>query len=88
LARRHARRTSVLRRLLELLALALAGRAASRLADTFGVAVSRDTLIRMVRALPDPEIGQVTMLGRWHMAVARVGEDGRPARLVHVLLGR
>lgn len=63
LARRRARRTSVLRRLLELLALALAGRAASRLADRFGIAVSRDTLIRMVRALPDPEIGQVTVLG-------------------------
>jgi transposase len=54
LARRHARHTSVLRRMLELLALAVAGRAASRLANRFGIAVSRDTPIRMVRALPDP----------------------------------
>jgi transposase len=63
LARRYARNTSPLRRLLELLALALAGRAGSRLADMLGVTVSRDTLIRLVRALPDPEIGQVTVLG-------------------------
>jgi transposase len=63
LARRHARNTSPLRRMLELLALALAGRAGSRLAETLGITVSRDTLIKLVRSLPDPEIGQVTVLG-------------------------
>jgi transposase len=62
-ARRHARNTSPLRRMLELLALALAGRAGSRLAQLLGITVSRDTLISLVRALPDPEIGQVTVLG-------------------------
>ncbi|MGW0811316.1 transposase family protein [Nonomuraea sp. NPDC002799] len=60
---RHARRTSLLRRLLEVLALALAGRAGSRLAALMGIGVCRDTLIGLLRALPDPEIGQVTVLG-------------------------
>jgi transposase len=49
--------------MLELLALALAGRAGSRLAEMLGITVSRDTLIKLVRSLPDPEIGQVTVLG-------------------------
>jgi transposase len=60
---RHQRRTAGLRRLLERVALALAGRAGSRLARALGAAVSRFTLIRLVRALPDPQIGQVTVLG-------------------------
>ncbi|MEV4362696.1 ISL3 family transposase [Nonomuraea sp. NPDC049625] len=63
LTQRYARRTNLLRRLLELMALALAGRAASRLLERLGVRVGRDTLIGLVRALPDPEIGQVTVLG-------------------------
>jgi len=32
-------------------------------AGTLGIAVSRTTLIRLIRALPDPPIGQVTVLG-------------------------
>ena len=63
LTQRYARRTMLLRRLLELIALALAGRAASRLLGLLGVDACRDTLIQLVRALPDPEIGQVTVLG-------------------------
>ncbi|MFI7148437.1 ISL3 family transposase [Nonomuraea sp. NPDC050022] len=63
LAGRHARNTRLLRRMLERLALALAGRAASRLLNMLGVMVSRDTLIRLIRALPDPEFAQVTVLG-------------------------
>ena len=53
----------LLRRLLELMALALAGRAASRLLALLGVGACRDTLIQLVRDLPDPGIGQVTVLG-------------------------
>jgi transposase len=60
---RHQRRTPVLRGLLERVALALAGRAGTRLAGALGAMVSRFTLIRLIRALPDPEIGQVTILG-------------------------
>lgn len=63
LTQRYGRRTMVLRRLLELVALALAGRAASRLLALLGVDVCRDTLIQLVRALPDPETAQVTVLG-------------------------
>src|SRR5207245_3975768 len=51
------------RSVLEAVALALAGRAGARLAGALGIAISRTTLIRLIRALPDPEIGQVTVLG-------------------------
>jgi transposase len=65
LAPRLQRRTPLLRRLLDLVALALGGRPGSRLAAALGMAVtaSPTTLIRLLRALPDPEIGQVTVLG-------------------------
>ena len=59
----YQRRTAQLRGLLEKVALALAGRAGSRLAAALGRVVSRFTLIRLVRALPDPEAGPVTVLG-------------------------
>ena len=59
----YQRRTASLQALLEKVALALAGRAGSRLAAALAVIVSRFTLIRLVRALPDPEAGQVMVLG-------------------------
>jgi transposase len=62
-ALRHQRRTPLLRSLLEAVALALAGRAGARLARALGTVISRTTLIRLIRALPDPGIGQVTVLG-------------------------
>ena len=62
-ALRYQRRTPLLRSLLEAVALALAGRAGARLARALGVAVSRVTLIRLIRVLPDPVIGQVAVLG-------------------------
>jgi len=63
LTARHQRRTTGLRSLLEQVALALAGRAGSRLARALGAIVSRCTLIRLIRALPDPGIGTVAVLG-------------------------
>ena len=57
---RHQHRTPPMRSALEAVALALAGRAGARLAGALGTAVSRTTL---TRALPDPAIGQVTVLG-------------------------
>lgn len=59
----YQRRTASLRAVLEKVALALAGRAGGRLAAVLGAAVSRFTLIRLVRALPDPQAGPVTVLG-------------------------
>jgi hypothetical protein len=63
LTTRYARRTPLLRALLEQVALALAGRAGARLASRLGLPASRDTLLRLLRALPDPEVDQVAVLG-------------------------
>jgi transposase len=62
-APRHQRRTPLLRSLLEAVALALTGRPGARLAVALGIAVSRVALTRLIRALPDPVTGQVTVLG-------------------------
>jgi transposase len=63
LTRRHARRTPLLRGMLEAIGLALAGRAGARLAVRLGLPVGRSSMLRLVRALPDPEPGTVTTLG-------------------------
>ncbi|MFD1044306.1 ISL3 family transposase, partial [Kibdelosporangium lantanae] len=55
LAGRYARRTSILQRMLAAVGLALGGRAGARLTQRLAVSVSRMTLLRMVRALPDPD---------------------------------
>jgi transposase len=59
----YQRRTAGLRGLLEKVALALAGRAGARLTAALGAIVSRFTLIRLIRGLPDPPAGQVSVLG-------------------------
>jgi transposase len=63
LTTRYARCTVLLRGMLESIGLALAGRAGLRLASRLGVPASRSTLLRVIRALPDPEIGAVAVLG-------------------------
>ncbi|MFF2956767.1 ISL3 family transposase [Kitasatospora sp. NPDC057965] len=60
---RHGRRSQGLQTALQQLALALAGRAGSRLAETFAVPVSRSTLLRLIRALPDPAHSVPRVLG-------------------------
>jgi transposase len=60
---RYTRRTVLVRGMLESIGLALAGRAGARLATTLGLPTSRNTLLRLIRALPDPEIGSVSVLG-------------------------
>ncbi len=71
LTARHARRSLLLRRMLESIGLALAGRAGARLAGVLGLPTSRSTLLRLVRALPDPQVGTVMVLGVDDFALRR-----------------
>jgi len=59
----HARFTPGLRGLLTEIGLALAGRAGARLTTAIGMPAGRDTLLRLVKALPDPTVQAVTVLG-------------------------
>nr|WP_245666205.1 transposase family protein [Micromonospora sediminicola] len=63
LTRRHARHTVVAAGDLEAVAVALGGRPGSRLAQRLAVSVSRSTLIRMIRRMPDPPPVTPTVLG-------------------------
>ncbi len=71
LTARYARRTVLLRGMLESIGLALAGRAGARLATALGLPATRNTLLRLIRALPDPQIGTVTVLGVDDFALRR-----------------
>jgi transposase len=90
----YQRRTCALRRTLERVALSLAGRAGARLAAVLGMAVSRCTLLRLVRALPDPDPGPAAVLGVDDIAVrtgrsyATVLMDMGTHRLIDMLPGR
>ncbi len=50
----HARFTPLATGMIEAIGLALAGRAGSRLAGRVGLCAGRNTVLRRVRALPDP----------------------------------
>lgn len=63
LTHRRARRSEPLRTMLTSIGLALAGRAGVRLAAKAGIRTSRNSLLRLVRAVPDPEVGSVRVLG-------------------------
>jgi transposase len=63
LTARHARKTPPLRGMLLDIAVALAGRAASRLAGCLGVPASRQALLRLVMAAPDPASPALRVLG-------------------------
>ncbi|MEV6324975.1 ISL3 family transposase [Nocardia sp. NPDC051787] len=71
LTTRRSRRTNQLTSMLTTIGLELAGRAGARLARRLGLAASRDTLLRLVRAVPDPPVGTVTVLGVDDFAVRR-----------------
>jgi transposase len=67
----YARRTPLLRGMLEAVGLALAGRAGARLAAVLGLPAGRSTLLRLVCALPDPAGGPVAVLGVDDFALRR-----------------
>jgi hypothetical protein len=60
---RHGRRTVPLRSMLQVIAFALGGRAGARLAEAQAIGVGKDTLLRLVRAAPDPDPRGVRVLG-------------------------
>jgi hypothetical protein len=57
--------------MLEQVGLALAGRAGSRLAARLGLPTARSTLLRLVHALADPEVGTVAVVGVDDFALRR-----------------
>ncbi len=63
LTERFAQRSAGLQDALVAVALALAGRAGSRVATALGMPVSRSTLLRLIRSSPDPPVGPVIVLG-------------------------
>ncbi|MFI9809931.1 ISL3 family transposase [Streptomyces sp. NPDC052301] len=63
LMHRHGQRTERLRATLASVGLALAGRAGARLSSALGVCVSRSTVLRLVDALPEPEVPAPRMVG-------------------------
>jgi transposase len=94
LTRRWSRMSEWLRRMLTTIGLALAGRAGSRLATRLGMPTGRDRLLRLVRALPDPPVGDITVLGVDDFAIKRghnygtVLIDCETRKVVDVLVGR
>ncbi|WP_348534359.1 ISL3 family transposase [Kitasatospora sp. GP82] len=60
---RHGRRSLRLHTILQAVALMLAGRAGARLSDALSSKVSRSTLLRLIRAMPDPQTTTPRVLG-------------------------
>ncbi|WP_433523935.1 hypothetical protein ACQPZ2_01335 [Nocardia pseudovaccinii] len=68
---KRSQRTDQLTAMLTRIAVALAGPAGARLPAQLGLPGSRDTLLRLVRALPDPPVGAIAVLGVDDFAVKR-----------------
>jgi transposase len=71
LTARYARKTPLLARMLGSIAVALAGRAASRLAAGLAVPACRQVMLKMVMAIPDPQAGPARVLGVDDFAIRR-----------------
>ncbi|MFD5326840.1 ISL3 family transposase [Streptomyces sp. NPDC127092] len=63
LTRRHGQRTERLRSTLSDIGLALAGRAGARMSQGLGAGVSRSTVLRLVGALPEPDLPVPRVVG-------------------------
>jgi transposase len=59
----HARYTPLARQVLTHIGRAVGGRAGARLATGLGLRGAKDTLLRLVRSLPDPPVGPIRVLG-------------------------
>jgi hypothetical protein len=68
---RHGRCTLLLRRVREAIALALGGRAGARLTGVQAIGIGKDALLRLIRALPEPEPKTVRVLGVDDFALKR-----------------
>ncbi|WP_239070049.1 MULTISPECIES: ISL3 family transposase [unclassified Streptomyces] len=71
LTRRYARRTDALTAQLADLALFLGGRAGARLSERMSIGTCKDTLLRLIRALPLPSSAHVPLLGVDEFALRR-----------------
>jgi transposase len=71
LTSRYGRRSTGLRETLRAVALALGGRPAARLSGRLACPASRSTLLRLIRALPDPATGTPKVLGVDDFALRR-----------------
>ncbi len=71
LTTRYGRRTVLLAEMVAAIGVALAGRAGERLAARLGLATGRSALLRLVRGMPDPEVGAVSVLGVDDFALRR-----------------
>jgi Transposase/zinc-finger of transposase IS204/IS1001/IS1096/IS1165 len=71
LTARYARKTPLLAGMLGSIAVALAGRAGSRLAAALRVPASRQVMLRLVMAVPDPEASSPRVLGVDDFAIRR-----------------